>query len=314
MILSTLFDHPYTVFILISITSVVLILLTFLCAYLCVHQKRRKKQSNVAIAKKRLLYSSPTSLTPEMSSKGSNRFVFPLAKFENAEVSSLKIIREPLPQISISEVPSNYKTFDLAKRYQRHLSSDSSYTSSNHRRSLPPPSFSFETVKSKIQQVHRRSTPSPISTRPLATINSDQISITPGSDSDEQDNESLAAPSTPSFEYSLIELFRIELIYKLHYSIDDNQLLFQLVRLSSMQPLIERCFPSFICKIRLFTNNDKHKNKKYFSKKDPLNEIFKFDLNQYTLEQSYLKIHVLGHHKNDKRIGIRSYGSCTQSI
>ncbi|KAG0420638.1 hypothetical protein DMUE_6334, partial [Dictyocoela muelleri] len=57
-----------------------------------------------------------------------------------------------------------------------------------------------------------------------------------------------------------------------------------------------------ICKIRLHTNNDRRKNKKYFSKKDPTDEIFKFDLDQYTLEQSYLKIHLFGQQKNEKRL------------
>ncbi|CAF3647366.1 unnamed protein product, partial [Rotaria sp. Silwood2] len=70
-----------------------------------------------------------------------------------------------------------------------------SLSCSTNRRSYPPPSFSFDTVKSKIQQIH-----------------------------------SLSTPATPSFEYSLLELFRIDIIYKLHYSIDDSQLLFQLIR------------------------------------------------------------------------------------
>jgi hypothetical protein len=197
---------------------------------------------------------------------------------------------------------SSYKTFDLAKQRPRHLSSDSSYTSSNQRRSHPLSTLSFDSVKSKIQQIHRRSTPSPILSRRLEPINSEPISIPNISDSDEDDTESLATPLTPSFEYSLTELFRIELLYKLYYSTDDNQLLFQLIQLTSNQPLIERCFPTLICKIRLYTTNAKAKNKKYFSKKNPINEIFKFDLDQFVLEQSYLKIHVLGQHKNDKRL------------
>ncbi|CAF3082351.1 unnamed protein product [Rotaria socialis] len=255
----------------------------------------------IAIAKKRLIYSSPASITPEIPTKATNRFVFPLPKLENTELSS-KTVCETSPPISVNELPSNYKTFDLAKRYQRYLSSDSSYTSSNHRSSNPLPSFSFDTVKSKIQQVHRLSTPSPILFRSLEPIDSEQASKEYSSDSDEQDDESSMAPPTPSFEYSLLDLFRIEIIYKLHYSIDDEQLLFQLISLRSTQPLIERCFSSLICKIRLYTNNDKRKNKKYFSKKDPINEIFKFDLDQFTLEQSYIKINVFGQHKNDKRL------------
>ena len=281
MNLSILFDQSYILLILIGITCLILSLFIFICVYLYIRRINHKKQSNVAITKKRLLYSSETSTT----------------KLENPPVSSSKIIFETIPKFNITEVPSNYQTFDLAKRNQRHLSSDSSYTSSNHRLSYPSPSFTFNTIKSKIQ---RLSTPSPILARSLETINSEQISLKNLSDSDEQDTESIVA--TPSFEYSLIELFRIEMIYKLHYSIEDKQLLLQLIRLESMQPLIERCFPSFICKIRLYTNNDKHKTKKYYSKKDPINEIFKFDLDQFTLEQSYLKIHILGYHKNDKRI------------
>ncbi|CAF2709518.1 unnamed protein product [Rotaria sp. Silwood2] len=297
---STIFEQPYRFIALLGIIFLTILLFTTTCIYLFTNRKR-KKQSNAALAQKRLLYSSPASITPKIPTKATDRFVFPLPKLENTETSS-KIICETLPQCSIGEIPSNYKTFDFAKRYQRHLSSDSSYTSSTNRRSYPPPSFSFDTVKSKIQQVHCRSTPSPILCRPLEAITSEQTSRELLSDSDEQDNESLTTPATPSFEYSLLELFRIDIIYKLHYSIDDSQLLFQLIRLASTQSLIERCFPSLLCKIRLFTNNDKRKNKKYFSKKDPINEIFKFDLDQYTLEQSYLKIHVLGHHKNDKRV------------
>jgi hypothetical protein len=297
MIMPIVFEHPNAIFIAVGIISVTFLLITFIGICLFIYRTRNKKQSNAAIAKKRLLYSSPGSMTPPIPTKATNQFVFPLSKLDNTELSS-KIVNETSSQFS--EGTSGYKTFDLAKRYQRHLSSDSSYTSSNHRRSNLPPSFSFETIKSKIQQVHRRSIPSPILVRSLETINSEQISITHSSDSDEQDDHE--SFPTPSFEYSLTELFRFDLIYKLHYSIDDNQLSFQLMRLICLQPLIERCFPSFICKIRLYTNNDKRKNKKYFSKKDPIDEIFKFDLNQYALEQSYLKIHVLGHHKNDKRV------------
>ncbi|CAF1251567.1 unnamed protein product [Rotaria sp. Silwood1] len=297
---SIVVEQPYAYIILLGITSLTIILCIITCIYIFTNRKR-KQQSNVALANKRLLYSSPASITPQIPTKATDRFVFPLPKLQNTEASP-KIIRETLPQFSIDEMPSNYKTFDLGKRYQRHLSSDSSYTSSTNRRSYPPPTFSFDTVKSKIQQIDRRLTSSPILNRPLEAITSEQTPTEYLSDSDEQDTESLATTATPSFEYSLLDLFRIDIVYKLHYSIDDSQLLFQLIRLVSTQPLIERCFPSLLCKIRLYTNNDKRKNKKYFSKKDPIDEIFKFDMDQYTLEQSYLKIHVLGHHKNDKRL------------
>ncbi|CAF0982314.1 unnamed protein product [Rotaria sordida] len=300
MLWSMLFEKPYIFIFLLAITFLTILLCTIIwfCLYI---NRKHKKQSNVALAKKRLLYSSSPSITPQISKKTTGRFVFPSSKSENPEQSP-KIIRETLPQCFINDIPSNYKTFDLAKRYQRHLSSDSSYTSSTNRRSNPPPTFSFDTVKSKIQEVYHHSISSPGLSRPLHTITSEQTSSEFLSDSDEQDNESIITTVTPSFEYSLLELFRIDIIYKLHYSIDDSQLLFQLIRLISTQPLIERCFPSLICKIRLYTNKDKRKNKKYFSKKDPINEIFKFDLDQFTLEQSYLKINVLGQHKNDKRL------------
>jgi len=97
-----------------------------------------------------------------------------------------------------------------------------------------------------------------------------------------------------------MELFRIELIYKLYYLIDDNKLIFEIIRLTPIQTLIEQCFSSFICQINLFINNEKYKNKKYFSKKNPINELFKFDLNQFNLEKSYLKLHILGDYQNEK--------------
>jgi len=282
---------------LIGIIFSIILLFTFICIYFCVHRRRYKNETNIALARKRLLYSSPASITPQIPTKATDRFVFPLPKLESTET---------FPQYSLNETSSNYKTFDLVKQRSRYLSSDSSYTSSNQRRSNPLPTISFDTVKSKLHELHRRSiAASPILSRPIETINSEQISITHLSDSDEDyDKESLTTPITPSFEYSLTDLFRIELIYKLYYSIDDNQLLFQIIRLTSIQPLIENCFPILICKIRLFTNNDKQKPKKYFSKKNPVNEIFKFHLDQYTLEQSYLKIHVLGQHKHDKRLDL----------
>jgi hypothetical protein len=182
--------------------------------------------------------------------------------------SSPKIIHETF---SLNEIPSNYKTFDLGKRSRQYLSSDSSYESSTNHQSYP-----FSIIKSKSQQIHSTS-----------------------SDSDDIDIE-LSNPITSSFEYSLIELFRIELIYKLYYLIDDNQLIFEIIRITPIQLLIEQYFSSFICKIRLFINNDKYKTKKYFSKKNPINELFKFDLEKFNLEKSYLKLHLLGYHQDNK--------------
>ncbi len=296
MLLPVLFEQSPLLFLTIGITFSILLLITFICIYLYVHRRRFRNQSDIALANKRLLYSSPALIAPQLPTKATDRFVFPLPKLENADT---------VPQHSLNETVSGYKTFHIGKQRTRYLSSDSSYTGSNQRRSHPLSNISLDTVKSKLHQIHRRSTPSPILSRPLEPIASEQIPDSNLSDSDEEDDtESSATSKTPSVEYSLAELFRIELIYKLYYSLDDNQLLFQLISLNSIQPLIERCFPSLICKIRLYTSNNKYKNKKYFSKKNPINEIFKFDLDQYTLEQSYFKIHVFGQHKNDKRLDL----------
>ena len=109
--------------------------------------------------------------------------------------------------------------------------------------------------------------------------------------------------SNPAFEYSLVELFRLELVYKLSYSIDNQRLNFEILRLTPMQALIEQCFSSLACQIRLFINNDK--NSKYLSKKNPVNEQFQFDLNEIQLEKSYLKLQIFGHcHQRDKRFEI----------
>jgi hypothetical protein len=122
------------------------------------------------------------------------------------------------------------------------------------------------------------------------------------SNSDEENIDTEITNS--SFEYSLIELFRLELIYKLYYSIDNNRLNFEIIHLIPMQILIEQCFSSLICKIRLFINNDKDKTTKYLSNKNPINELFQFDLNEINLEKSYLKLHILGYDYNDKHFEI----------
>lgn len=297
MLLPVLFEQSYLLFLTILITFSILLLLTFICIYLYVYRRRVRNKSAIALANKRLIYSSPALITPQLPIKATDRFVFPLPKLETTET---------FPHYSLNETSSGYKTFDIGKQRPRYLSSDSSYTGSNQRRSHPLSNISLDTVKSKLQQIHRRSTPSPILSRPLEPITPEQNSIPTLSDSDDDDDteSSTASPRTPSNEYSLAALFRIELIYKLYYSLDDNQLLFQLISLNYLQSLIERCFPSLICKIRLYTSNSKQKTKKYFSKKNPNNEIFKFDLDQYTLEQSYFKIHIFGQHKNDKRLDL----------
>jgi cbb3-type cytochrome oxidase subunit 3 len=293
MISSVVSLHPYAFAIIASTTLLASLFIVFICIYHYVYRSFNKRKREATITENRLIYSSPASIT-------SKRFVFSLTKLPNTDTIetnielSPKITRKTLPNFSINDTPMNYKTFDLAKRSRQDLSSDSSAT---QRRSQPQ-SFSFGTIKSKFQQVHSISLP--VSSQSYENINSEQVS-TVSSDSEDIDNE-LFTSTTPSFEYSLTELFRIELVYKLYYSIEDNQLLFQIIRLTPMQSLIEQYFSSLICKMRLFTTNDKRKTKKYFSKKDPINELFKFDLDQSNLEKSYLKLHLLGHHKNDKRL------------
>ena len=286
-----LFRHPDVLLVFLALTSLTVLLLALIYLYCNIHRLRQRRQLNEAIAEKRLAYAPKTEFA---TSKLPARPLVILPPVES------RIICESKTDCSLSSLPSNYKTFDFAKRYQRHFSSDSSYTSSNPRRSQPI-SFAFETVKSKFQ---RRSSPSPTFLHPLQAIHSEQRSATLSSDSDANDECQSLPPSTvpSSLEYSLADLFRVELIYKLFYSIVDHQLSFQLLRLQSMQPLIDRCFPSFTCKIRLYTNNDKRKSKKYFSKRDPTEEIFTFELDQFTLERSVLKIHLFGQQKNEKRL------------
>ncbi|CAF3854678.1 unnamed protein product [Rotaria sp. Silwood1] len=291
MILSMISLHPYNFAVLAS----VILFVTLIIIYYYVHRSHNKRKRETVLTQKCVLYSSPTSIT-------SNRCIFPLSKLSNTDKIetntelTAKIARDTLTQYSINEILPNYKTFDLTKRGRRRSSSDSSIESSTFRHSQPP-SFSFGIIKSKFQQVH--STSSPISSYPNENINSEEISIV-SSDSDDIDTGTLA-PEISTFEYSLVELFRIELVYKLYYLMNDNQLVFQIVRLTPMQSLIEQCFSSFMCKIRLFIYNDKHKNKKYSSRKNPINELFKFNLEEFDLDKSYLKLHILGYDKNDKR-------------
>lgn len=287
MVPSLLSSHPYIFTIIVSISLLISLFIIFLGIYLYINQSIKRRKTNEAII---------NDNSSNYSSTTSNPFIFPLTKIETKNELSPKITRKTLTHFSLNDTPSNYKTFDFAKRNREPYSSDSSYTSSNPRRSQPLQSFSFGTIKSKFQQTH----PSISYSQSHENLNnSEPIS----SDSEDIDND-IYPSITPSVEYTLTELFRIELVYKLYYSIDDNQLLFQIIRLTPMQPLIEQCFSSLICKIRLFTTNDKRKTKKYFSKKDPINELFKFDLDQFNLDKSYLKLHILGHHKNDKRLEI----------
>jgi hypothetical protein len=296
--------EPRTLIIIGIATLSIVLLIVLLYIYVNIHRLRHRRRWNAAIVEKRLAYAPATSPWDTNSGKTPARFVSPLVKLTNSAGPDMKnelstrSVYETNSKFSLSPAPSNYKTFDLAKRYQRHFSSDSSYTSSNARRT-PAATFSFDNVKSKFQQAHRCS---PTAQRPLESIQSDRRFTAVSSDSDEGDRESVATSVTPSLEYSLAQVFRVEIIYRLFYSIDDRQLHFQLQELMPTQVLIERCFPSLICKIRLYTDNGKRKGKKYFTKKGATNEIFKFDIAENALEQSYLKIHLVGQQHNDKRL------------
>lgn len=251
-----------TIILLISLFTI------FICIYLYIRRRNKNRRREVLIDDKRPICPSTVSTSAIPS-----HFIFPT----NIELSSQKI-SETYPQFSLNEIPSNYKTFDLSKRTRQHYSSDSSYESSTNPHVQ---SYSFGTIKSKIQKIYSTSSQN--------------------SDSDDIDNE-LTTSMKPSFEYSLLELFRIELIYKLSYSLENKQLRFEILHLIPIQTLIEQCFSSLTCKIRLFINNDKHKTKKFLTKKNPINELFQFDLEEYQLEKSYLKIHILGNYQNDKRM------------
>ncbi|CAF0797164.1 unnamed protein product [Adineta ricciae] len=266
MILSIPSLHPYTLALIITVTLLALVFVIFIVIYLYIHRSRRQDDTEVILTEMNVVNSSP------------NRFSYPLTTVSHAN-------HETFPtQSTLNELPSNYRTFDFTKRSRLHESSDSSYSGSTYR-STPLQSFSFGTIKSKFQESN----------------NSERVSTMPSSDCDDIDTQSFA-PVPPTIEYSLIEIFRIELVYKLSYSSDNNELLLQIIRITPMHPLIEHCFPSFSCQIRLFNNDDKHKTKKYLSKQDPINEIFHFDMNEFNLGNSYLKLNVFGQQKMEKRV------------
>ena len=303
MTIPIVFLQSHSILFILSIVFLTILMFTLLYIYLNIYRNRQKNPFNEAIVQKRDVYSRSIPMRETKSKISSNGFAVPLEKLPNPSSVSIKIepITKTISEYSGSSIPSTYRTFDFSKKYQRHLSSDSSYTSSNPRQSSPT-KLSNDSVKTKFQH---RSSPSPTTYHPLESIHSEEKKKTFLSDSDndddDDDQQSIKTPIATSFEYSIADLFRIEVIYKVFYSIDDKQLFFQLIQLKSMQPMIDRCFTSLICKIRLFTNNGRKKNRKYFSKKDSKNEIFKFDLDQYTLDESYLKIHVFGQQKNEKR-------------
>ena len=235
--------HPYILALIITVTLLALIFAIFIVIYLYIHRSRRQDDTEVILTEMNVVNSSP------------NRFSYPLTTVSHAN-------HETLPtQLTLNELPSNYRTFDFTKRARLHESSDSSYSGSTYR-SAPLQSFSFGTIKSKFQESN----------------NSERVSTVPSSDCDDIDTQSFA-PVPPTIEYSLLEIFRIELVYKLSYSPDNNELLLQIIRITPMHPLIEHCFPSFSCQIRLFNNDDKHKTKKYLSKKDSTNSNFYNDMN-----------------------------------
>jgi hypothetical protein len=275
MLSLTMSLRPYTFTIIISASAFAIVSTGLILIYLYLRRSSRRRQSDIIATEKRVIDPSPTSLSP-------NRFVFPLTKLPHTTTDSFA------SHCSINEIPPNYKTFEFAKRNRQYNSSDSSYTTSTYRQSQPQ-AFAFGTVKSKFQQAHAQE-----------NIYSEQTSIFP-SDPDDTEVQSFA-PVGPSPEYSLIEIFLIELVYQLHYSHNENELVFQIVRLTPMQSLIEQCFPSFFCQIRLFNNDEKQKTKKFLSRKNPVDEVFRFDVNHVDLEKSYLKLNIFGQQKNDKRV------------
>ena len=246
-----------TLTLLTSLTLLTILLLTILGLYLLVHRKRRRSSPVTIVA------NPPSASIPSSN----NRSSYPL--------NQLPTNHQTFTQLTLEELPANYKTFDLARRTRHDLSSDSSCSSTTHRHSQ---SYPFGTIKSKIEKIAAFS---------MAH-----------SDDDDVETE----PSSPAFEYSLVELFRFELTYRLYYSAEDQQLFFEILRLTPLQNLIEQCFSSFVCKIRLFLNDDKEKAKKSFSKTNPINESFPFDIEPSHLKKAYLKLQILAEHAQDKRL------------
>lgn len=98
---------------------------------------------------------------------------------------------------------------------------------------------------------------------------------------------------------SSIESFRFELIYRLDYSPVDQHVDFQLVRLTPMQSVIEECFSSFFCELCLFTSEQ---SREISSGEDPINEWFRFHLDPSHLRTSYLKLRIVAHDRNARRL------------
>lgn len=98
---------------------------------------------------------------------------------------------------------------------------------------------------------------------------------------------------------SLIELFRIEFVFKLNFFLDKNQVDFEILRLTPTQTLIDESFPFLFCEIRLFIGDERCQTRKFVSKANPIDEQFRFELDRTHFDQSYfkMKIFTLDHEK-----------------
>ena len=132
------------------------------------------------------------------------------------------------------------------------------------------------------------------------TLDSTPIpSETPSTDS-EVESASTVESVLPAFETSLMEFFRLELLYKC-FPTDDEHLHFQIVRLTPTQTLIDESFPSLFCRLRLFSGDDRRPVRKFSSRKNPIDELFRLKIDRTNFEKSYLKVQILGqHHQHEK--------------
>ncbi|CAF1027496.1 unnamed protein product [Didymodactylos carnosus] len=354
-----LFIKPYALLFIIIVLIISLIAVSIVCILLYAYRTRESER----FSGKKLLDSSNDSEVPDTTT-GIGHSI-PLKKLQLSSIPSTpekppKIICETAPHFSFHEysvdTPTNYQTFDFAKRYQSHVSSDSSYTSSTKRYGQ----ISFDSVKSKFQQkkAHQRLSvislfnqqqkskeqgKSPVDSEnehnprapTLSTITSEQhnsindssstehlhiSNYQPPDDRSDSDIDQTPTRLSPKLninqlnvssyaEYTLSELFRIELRYFLYYDLTQNELRFQLVQLQHLHS-IEKCFRTFICKIRLHIGQ-KHsrRGRRYFSKmitKDvnsnqyQSNELFRFQLDQHLVDEAYLKVSILGYQKNER--------------
>lgn len=280
-------DHLFIILIL----SLALIFVCSTSIYYVFNADRMKKrrQFDLAVSQTRAAYSEPRNRI------GDRR------KAANENSTAIELDQQTRSKVSCDSpstaLPWTYRTFDCSTKFHRKVSSDSSLSIATTRQTSTS-RINFESIKSKLKN---RSTNSDLVNLQLVT-RPEKHSVICSDDDDQIDSPSTETRFGQMFESTIAESFRLDLFYKVFYSIDEKQLFFQLTRLKYFQPLIERNFPCFICKIRLFTDHGKKKSKKYLSKKNPLNEIFKFDLDQFTLDQSYLKVHIIGVTNNDKQL------------